>query len=243
MKINRETYEQIFIKYLEGDLTDTEIKKLILFLDKNPDLQRELQEITSYAKNKEVIETEFSIKDSLKKKTLLQNNKSNFDELCIAFYEDLLSEKEENILLSIIDNSQELNKEFHLYGMLKYKPDLSVTFPNKEKLLKKQRKMFPAYLSSAASIILIVSFVFYWASQNSKPITKSKTEIAKESSYKQLNVGFSKKTEKKYQAIVSTPKQETKKQIKIKKQFRITRTLKTNKQQALYSYVKNREIY
>ena len=42
---------------------------------------------------------------------------------------------------------------------------------------------------------------------------------------------------------VSTPKQELQKQIKTKKQFRKTRTPKTNKQQALNTSVKHTETY
>lgn len=231
MKINRETYEQVFIDYLEGNLTDVQLKELIVFLDNNPDLQQELKEITSYAKNKEEIKKPvFSAKDSLKKDILLQDDKSNFDELCIAFHENQLSEKQENNFLEIIEKSPELSKEFHLYAALKYKPDFSIVYPNKQGLLKKERKIFPAYFSYAASIILIVSFVFYWSSQNSKTITNSKIEIAKTSLNKQLNVGFSKNSKEKYQAIVSEKKPEIIQQ-KTKKVLRKT-LLQTKQQEA-----------
>jgi len=232
VKINRETYEQVFIDYLEGNLTDVQLKELIVFLDNNPDLQQELKEITSYAKKDEEIETPKSfVKDSLKKTNLLQDDKSNFDELCIAFHENQLSEKQENILLEMIEKSPKLNKEFHLYANLKYKPDFSIIYPNKQQLLKKQRKILPAYFSYAASIILIVSFVFYWSSQDSKTIIEPKTEIAESSPYEQLNIGFSKKTEKKYQAIVSTKKPESFDKKKTIKQQIITKTILQAKQQ------------
>ena len=213
MKIDRETYEQVFIAYLEGRLTDTQIKDLIIFLDENPDLQKELQDITSYAKEKQEVKPTFFVKDSLKKEPLLKEDASNFDELCIAFHENILSEKQENILLEMIENSSKLNKEFHLYGVLKYKPDLSIQYPNKQQLLKKQRKKLPVYFSYAASIILITSFVFYWSIQNTNTEISQKEIAVKPFSYKQLSVGFSKDTKEKYQAIVSQEKQVVNKKV------------------------------
>ncbi len=46
MRINRQTYEEYFLLYADGELTDTEKLEVEEFIDQNPDLGEELEMIT-----------------------------------------------------------------------------------------------------------------------------------------------------------------------------------------------------
>lgn len=163
MKINRETYEHFFIDYLDGNLSDDEIKVLIKFLDQNPDLEEELKDLTSFSKQQKNIDKlnpKFNLQD-LKKESILEDNSSNFDELCISFYEGELNEKEEQYLLELAESREDLMLTFEGYAHTKAKADFSVVFPNKSKLKKHKKLILPQYFSYAASIILILGVIFY----------------------------------------------------------------------------------
>ena len=44
MDINRQNFETYFIDYLDGRLDPGQVAELLSFLEKNPDLERELKE-------------------------------------------------------------------------------------------------------------------------------------------------------------------------------------------------------
>ncbi len=170
MNINRDTYESIFIDYLDGNLSDKEIKLLIQFLDNNPDLEEELKDLTSYSKQQKQPsrETEPFSGSSLRKEIIFEEEESNFDELCIAFYEDLLNEKQEQQLLELTDTHKSLKTTFDLYANTKAKANQSITYPNKSSLKKHKKIVWHQYVSYAASIIFVLGFIFYI--QNNKTI-------------------------------------------------------------------------
>lgn len=163
MKINRETYESVFVDYLEGNLLDNDLKILVAFLDDNPDLEQELKELISFSKNteKNIRNTPFFNTNTLIRKPVFDDTDSNFDELCISFYEGLLSEKEEEQLLELTESRSDLLKTFEAYAHTKLRADKSITFPNKSSLKKHKQILWHQYASYAASIILVIGFVFY----------------------------------------------------------------------------------
>jgi len=163
MNITRNTYENYFIDYLDGNLSDNEIKILIEFLDKNPDLEEELKDLTSFSKQQETntITPDLSFSNSLKKEPIFDENESNFDELCISFYEGLLNEKEEQHLLELTESRNDLLHIFEAYSFTKVKANKSITFPNKSALKKHKRILWHQYVSYAASIIFVLGFIFY----------------------------------------------------------------------------------
>ncbi len=160
--MSRETYESVFIDYLEGNLSDRDLKILVEFLDQNPDLEQELKELTSFSKNtEELINNSTFNSNTLIKEPVFDDTESNFDELCISFYEGLLSEKEEEQLLELTESSEDLLKTFEAYAHTKVKADESIVFPNKSSLKKHKQILWHQYASYAASIILVLGFVFY----------------------------------------------------------------------------------
>ncbi len=174
MKINKNTYESFFIDYLDGNLSDNEIKILIDFLDQNPDLENELRDLTSFTKQQNT-KTSDSIQfdnSFLKRKPIFDEKESNFDELCISFYEGLLNKKEEKQLLNLTEHKADLATIFDTYALTKTKPNYSIIYPNKASLKKQKKILWKQYTAYAASIILILGFIFYIP--NNKP-TQSTT--------------------------------------------------------------------
>lgn len=173
MRINKDTYELVFIDYLDGHLTDREIADLIEFLDQNPELEAELKTLSDFSKqtaNSDLAENNSTfLKDSLKRLPIIEQD-SNFEELCIAFYEGQLNGTEEHALLELIDTEPELQITFEQYAFTKIKADKQIQFPNKHTLKKSARVLWPNYLSYAASVFIVLGAIYYF---NQQPLPNS----------------------------------------------------------------------
>jgi hypothetical protein len=194
MKINKDTYEIVFIDYLEGRLSDSELKDLVEFLDKNPDLEAELKDLVAYSKQAMPSVKSPSIDFSaLKHEAILDANDSNFDELCISFYEGLLNEKEEQYLLELTDNDPILMASFEAYSKVYLKADEAIVFPNKSKLKRKETKTFSLmnYVSYAASIVIVMGFFLYMNNDTSSVVEEGQAVQFAQNSYMDYpKVGF-----------------------------------------------------
>lgn len=185
MRIDRNTYESIFIDFLDGQLSDENIKSLISFLDQNPDLEEELKDLTAFRKSQtnEVNEIHSFNSDSLKKEPILTDEDSNFEELCIAFYEGLLNEKEEFHLIELTENNEALKKTFKSYSHTIAKSDLSIAYPNKKSLKRHKKIGIYQYASYAASILFIVSFIFIMNGNDAEQMNNSTQYTSNTNSY------------------------------------------------------------
>ncbi|MBN2669663.1 MAG: hypothetical protein JXR60_10590 [Bacteroidales bacterium] len=167
MKISRDTYEIVFIDYLEGRLNDNDLKDLVSFLDQNPDLEAELRVVVETSKAKKLesknSNNQFSF---LKKESVLENTTSNFEELCICFYEGLLNDKEEQLLLELVESDEQLMLAFDQFGACYFKPDLSIVYPNKASLKRKKSIPFYRYTAYAAAVILVLGFALMLQTQD-----------------------------------------------------------------------------
>ena len=223
MKINRETYESIFIDYLDGRLSDNDLRSLVDFLDENPDLEQELKDLTEFSKKTELytkVEPSFSSKELIKT-PIFDQKVSNFDELCIAFYEGLLNEKEEQYLLELSESREDLMLTFESYGQLKIKADTSIVFPNKSSLTKHKKIVWHQYASYAASLIFVLGFIFYiqgekGVQQNNVPVNYSENkdsniEVLKEESVKTDSYAYVENTETEVEELTQTNEQVSKK--------------------------------
>ena len=189
MIINRNTYGKIFVDYLEGELSDSELKILIEFLDQNQDLEEELKDLINYRKSIDTttLSKNNFLKENLKKENILESNNSNFEELCISFYEGILNENEEEYLLELVENNTKLLLTFDTYGKTTAKSNLSIQYPNKSKLKKRLTVNWFRYTSYAASIIIILSFIFFIQDKKSTEQSNKIPQLAKiEKKYKKF---------------------------------------------------------
>jgi hypothetical protein len=153
-KIDRYNYEEFFLDYLEGNLSDSDVKKLKNFLSHHPDLKKELDEMHLVELEEEIF---WFDKSSLKQIPF----ESDFEEFCVAKLERDL-EKEEEIAFNNYLNENLIGKaQYQLYEKTKLKADIDIIYPDKEGLKRKERKLIPYWLLSgvglAASVLILFS--------------------------------------------------------------------------------------
>lgn len=161
MDINRQNFETYFIDYLDGRLDPGQVAELLSFLEKNPDLERELKEFENIQiKPRKIL---FPGKESLKKtiSDIPVINESNFEEYCIAKIEGDLLAKDEVILEQYLADFPGKRKDFELFSKTILQPD-TIFFKDKASLKKPYaglrigRRTMWAYVSAAASIVILL---------------------------------------------------------------------------------------
>lgn len=160
MEIERTNYEIWFTDWLDGNLSGSDVEKLKLFLEKNPDLKEELEELSSVTLSPSL--KTFSNKNLLKK-TLSEISGAQFETLCIAYLENDLSSDQISEFLEIIEQDQEKKRTFEVYRKTKLIP-LQISYINKNHLYRRKplhkviRMSVIGISSAAAAAILIMTY-------------------------------------------------------------------------------------
>lgn len=157
MNIDRSNYEIWLIDWLDGNLSDLQTEQIKQFLFKNPDLNEEFEELTT-----------FSLKPSMKsfpRKELLKKSTeelplSQFEYLCVAYLEKDLPPSQQTQLKECIDQDSEKLRIFDLIQKTKLAPS-NIRYKNKNHLIKsietqKIIRFLVIGLSAAATIALII---------------------------------------------------------------------------------------
>lgn len=158
MQIDRSNYEIWFIDWLDGNLDSHQVEQLNLFLNENPDLKREFNELTpviikysdSHFKNKEAL---------MKSQSDLSD--SQFDYLSVAFLENDLAAEQKKELLEIAEQNTDRKRSFYLIQKTRIAPVSSI-YKHKSQLLRrtpmqKVIRLSVIGLSAAAVITLIIT--------------------------------------------------------------------------------------
>jgi hypothetical protein len=161
MMIDRSNYEIWFIDWLDGNLTDTEAKQIIHFLEDNPDLKEEFDGLTSIRLNP----SEKSLYDKRKlKKTTSDFSEAQFDYLSAGYFEkDLAPDQTEELMQSIAHDLGK-KKSFELMQKTRLIPP-PVVYKYKKRLIRRTLagnvfRMTLIGLSAAAVIVLAVTTYF-----------------------------------------------------------------------------------
>lgn len=162
--IKRDNYERFFLDYVDGNLTKSEVDQLISFLNINPDLKEELNELENELLISEIYI--FNKKSVLKKDPILEYElNNNFDELCIASIEGDLNELQIAEFNKLFDENPNLKKQLTLFEKTVLVPDLKITYNNKSTLRKSlyvpEQKVGYRYLSIAASVALLIALSLF----------------------------------------------------------------------------------
>jgi len=152
-KINKHNYELFFLDFIEGNLSESQIKDLNEFLAKNPNLKIQFDDFENVTLKPELIK--YEQKEELIKQTQSKLfDITHFEYLAIAELENDISIKEKKELKNITNKKSEL--EIQLYKNTKLKADENIVYPFKNKL---KRKVIPIYVKissyAAASIIAL----------------------------------------------------------------------------------------
>ena len=163
MKINKHNYEVWFLDYTEGRLSVGEKQELLLFLEQNPALKKELEEYEAVVLPANDIV--FKDKERLKKPVY-------GDEVLIAYLENGLGKTEKKELEKAIDEHAYLKKEIDLYKKTISIPDDTIIYKHKEKLKKRGLVVIwnnPVnYFRAAAAIILLTGLIVLITSRLNK---------------------------------------------------------------------------
>ncbi|MDX9694293.1 MAG: hypothetical protein RBT49_00725 [Bacteroidales bacterium] len=162
--IKRNNYEQFFLDYLDGTLSKSEVNQLMSFLNSNPDLKKELDDLDF--KKLMPDNSKFTKKSTLKKESILEESKNNnFNEICIASIEGDLNQFQSIEFDNLIHENPQLKKHLLLFEKTKLIPDIAISY-NKKSLLRKylvvpKQKFGYQYFSIAASVILLIALSFF----------------------------------------------------------------------------------
>lgn len=173
MRPDRTNYEIWLIDYLDGNLDRESSEMLMVFLEENPDIREELDDLVSYKLDPGTVS--FNNKVTLKK-SASDLNESQFELLCVAGAENDLSDGQAAELKEVISSSPEKRKTFELFKELKLKPPRE-EFRYKYKLRKltltqKVVRISAIGLSAAASIFIAITIFNSPPSESSEDIFK-----------------------------------------------------------------------
>jgi len=170
MQPDRTNYEIWLIDNLDGKLSNSQKEQLIMFLDDNPDIREEYEELSQYFIRPG--ESSFNRKNQLKK-SASDLSQSQFELLCVASSENDLSEKQKDEIQSVIAGNQDKRETLELIKRLKLiAPDIKF---NKKSSLRKltagQRivRLSVIGLSAAAIVSIMISLFNLPFKTNYKP--------------------------------------------------------------------------
>lgn len=165
MQINRSNYEIWFIDWLDGNLNDIQVEKLMQFLKENPDLKEEFNETGTIKLNPS--EKSFPHKNHLKKSTA-NITESQFEYLCVAYTENDLSAEQCSELKEIVDHDPGKRKIFDLFRKTKLSPP-EVLYKGKKILIKRtigQNVIRLAIVGLSAVAITVFSIIAFNTKSN-----------------------------------------------------------------------------
>ena len=157
MQIDRSNYEVWFIDSLDGNLNSLQAEQLKLFLDQNPDLREELDDLTPL--NLVSSGISFRHKEDLKKSPS-DISPYQFDYLCAAYLENDLTNSQQTELNEIVSTDPDKKKRFDLIQKTILSP-VRISYKHKNLLLKRTTiqkiiRLSVIGLSTAAAISIIL---------------------------------------------------------------------------------------
>jgi hypothetical protein len=188
MNINRNNYEVFFLLYVDQELNEADKLEVEEFLLSNPDLQVEMEMLSSVILPQETAITVFPDKSKLfrTEDTNSLVNISNHESFFVQYTDDELKNEEKAATEQFVYTNPEFQAEFELIQKTKLTPDTSIVFPNKDLLYRKEdnrvRPIFPVWTRYAAAALIVLSVGVFWMSQEKNPTSSvARTEAGKES--------------------------------------------------------------
>jgi hypothetical protein len=176
--INRHNYEEYFLLYADGELSETELDAVDAFVNQNTDLKAELDVLlrSKLDVNDAVI---FESKNSLYKSSV-SIHPGNYEEQFLFYIDNELSATQKKEVENFVEQNLPFKKELNILQSLKLEKETTF-FANKESLYRKERKLIIwlnfTKLAVAAAFIGLAFLV--WSiipSSNNNRIVLSKPE-------------------------------------------------------------------
>jgi anti-sigma factor RsiW len=165
MKINRHNYEEIFLLYVDNELTAAERALVDSFIEENPDLKNEM-ELLHHATVQIDAKLDEDFKTSLMKP--VDETAVVSEEQMLLYIDGELKADETSIVKHAIAADAHLQKELQWLQRSKLSADASIVFPDKSLLYKEAQPARVFYMSSAvkrwsaAAAVLLMLGTGYW---------------------------------------------------------------------------------
>jgi hypothetical protein len=193
MNINRYNYEEYFLLYTDNELSAAEKQAVEAFIRQNPDLEKEftmLQQAT-LAPDGSIV---FSDKDLLMQAqpdaAFIHNE--NYQEVFVLYSDDELQKDEKTAVEKFVYDHPQYQEEFELIQSLKFNPDSSITFPDKNSLYHRPETSSKPVIftwgriAAAASVLIFGAIV--WLAQSGSNLSPQLAQTKGKQSPKQRPV-------------------------------------------------------
>jgi hypothetical protein len=180
MQIDRSNYEIWIIDWLDGNLNNSQVVQLNLFLDENPDLREEFNDLThSKLLSPDIL---FKKKENLKKSPS-DISQAQFEYLCAAYLENDLSISQKEEIDEIVKKNPERKNTFDQIHRTILIPD-KTGYKHKNLLLKRTSYKKVIWLSvkglsiAAAISLLIVVYTLIPSTTSSEKKNTAQSQVA-----------------------------------------------------------------
>ncbi len=176
MNINRHNYEEFFLLYADNELSAAERCTVEEFVMQNPDLQEELTLLlSSVVKADNTILFENKISLVREEESMIQDLEEKF----LLYHDNELSLSEKKETQEMLLTNASLKNEFDLLQQVKFAPDTSIVFPDKNLLYKKDRKvLYLNWRKALAAAILLGAGLWTGITYLEKDKTKTNNNTA-----------------------------------------------------------------
>ena len=170
MNINRNTYEEFFLLYVDNELSQAQRREVEAFIEENPDLRSELDMLQDVVLRPEQPAT-FN-KDLLFRHNF-PVNESNFEEYFVLYGDDELTREEKEYVEQFVYRHPQHQAEFELILRSRLQVDTSIVHPDKDSLYRHEKKERPVVymqwmkIAVAAAVLLFVGGAgWYFSTQD-----------------------------------------------------------------------------
>lgn len=208
IEISKEKFEELCIGKIENTLNKEEEIQLDTHIKLHPELEKELK-LFKLTILKPDLSIKFANKESIKR---IELTTEKVNQLCIDHIENNLSVSEEKQFNTLLNQNQELKREFELFNLTVLKPDTSIVFLNKSSL--KRRFVYPFNKSflkissiavAAVIFVLIITQIVDFSNNNDKKNYANLKQIKKNFKIKNI-VPINNETENKLFALTKQNK-------------------------------------
>lgn len=170
--ITRENYEEHFLDYFDGILSEKEVEELLRFLSLNTDLEDEFYLLMQQTSEVNLSSDDFSSL-IVKRESKIGYELNSFDYLCVADLERDITEEETRILEDSIHTNSKLKGDYLIYQKTRLEEEPIVClFKNELKknvfVEKGGKTRIIASYSSVAAAVLLVFYLAYNETDNLK---------------------------------------------------------------------------
>lgn len=154
-------YEAFYLDFLEGNLNEEDTLLLMNFLEENPELNMEIDELLPAFNQDEIKLDDFSklmLKSDFED---VEIDESNINQFIVAETEGLLSQSKVTELDAFTGDNPVWNYERKLANKVILKPEMEIIYDDKASL-KQRRRIIVLWPYASAIAAACIVFFFYW---------------------------------------------------------------------------------